>query len=96
VTSSDGGPRAEALESLLGRTSAQLDHARGELALATQLRSRMQEEITRLERRLRDAEAECLELRGELERRDRLLGQILDSRSWRWTQALRRVVGRRS
>lgn len=87
-------PDGDSLESLLGRTSAQLDRAVADLALATRLRERMQQEIDRLERRLRDAEAECAELRDKVDHRDRLLSLIFGSRSWRWAQAMRRAVGR--
>ena len=82
------------LESLLGRTSAELDRANAELALATRLQTRTQDDVERLERRLRDAEVQCLELREKLDYRDRLLSQVFASRTWRWAQALRRALGR--
>lgn len=82
------------LEALLGRTVTELDRARAELALALQLRARLLGEIERLERRLRDAEAERLELLEKVHHRDRILTQIFGSRSWRWAQALRRMRGR--
>jgi hypothetical protein len=79
---------------LLARTSADLERASAEIALEARLRSRLQEEVERLERRLRDAQAECLELGEKVGHRDRLLSQIFGSRSWRWAQAMRRVFGR--
>jgi hypothetical protein len=54
----------------------------------------MQKEFDGLERRLHIAEAECLELRDKVDHRDRLLSQVFGSRSWRWTQAMRRALGR--
>lgn len=82
------------IEALLGRTSAQLDQARADVALTARLQARLLEEIERLERRLEDAEAERLELLEKVTHRDRLLGQIFASRSWRWANALRRLLGR--
>ena len=82
------------VEALLGRTSAQLDEARAGVALAAQLRARLLGEIERLEQRLRDSEAERFELLEKLSHRDGLLSQIFGSRSWRWTHALRRMLGR--
>jgi len=90
-----GGEAAHGpLEELLGRTSAELDAALAELALSAKVRSRLEVEVERLEQRLRDAEGERRELREKLDHRDRLLGQVFGSRSWRWTQAVRRLVGR--
>ncbi len=88
------GAADASLEALVGRTSAQLDQARADVALAAQLRARLQDEIERLERRLADAEVERLELLVKVDDRDRLLTQVLGSRSWRWGRALRRVLRR--
>jgi hypothetical protein len=95
ATAGGEGAADASLEALVGRTSAQLDRARAGVALAAQLRERLQDEIDRLERRLADAEAERLELLGKVDDRDRRLKQILGSRSWRWAQAVRRILGRR-
>jgi hypothetical protein len=92
TTAGEGGEAA--LEAQLGRRSAQLEAARAEIALAAQVRARLLEELDRLERRLGDAEAERLDLLEKLEKRDRLLSQIFGSRSWRWAQVMRRVLGR--
>jgi len=94
VTTASDRSATGSLESLLGRTSAELDRVNAELALDARLRSRLQDEVERLERRLRDAEAQCLELGEKVDHRDRLLGQIFASRSWRWAQVMRRVLGR--
>jgi septal ring factor EnvC (AmiA/AmiB activator) len=84
----------DALEALLGRTSAQLDEARAELALAETVRARLAAEVERLEHRLRESEAERLELADKIAHRDRIITQVFSSRSWRWTQALRRLLRR--
>lgn len=84
----------DALAAALGRTSAQLDEARAAAALAEALRQRLLADVRRLERRLHDAEAECQELAEKVKQRDRLLSQVFGSRSWRWTQALRRTLKR--
>lgn len=83
-----------ALESILGRTLAQLEQSRAEVALAAEIRTRLQAEIEQLERRLHDAEAERVDLIDKVDHRDRILSQIFGSRSWRWAQALRRTLGR--
>jgi hypothetical protein len=93
-TPSGEGVAGASLEELLGRQSAQLDRARAEIELAAQLRVRLLDEIDRLERSLRDADAERLDLLDKVQNRDRLLGQIFGSRSWRWAQVMRRVLGR--
>lgn len=94
----EGGEQADAprdaLATALGRTSAQLDEARAAAALAESLRERLAGDVRRLERRLADVEAERDELLDRLKHRDRLLSQIFGSRSWRWTQTLRRRLGR--
>ncbi|MBM4246829.1 MAG: hypothetical protein FJ148_24060 [Deltaproteobacteria bacterium] len=84
----------DALARVLGRTSAQLDEARAAAELAESVRERLASDVCRLERRLADVEAERDELREKVKYRDRLLAQIFGSRSWRWTQALRRRLGR--
>lgn len=88
------GTDPASLAEALGRTSAQLDEARAEARLADELRQRLLADVRRLERRLQDAEAECHELAEKVKHRDRLLSQIFGSRSWRWTQALRRSLRR--
>jgi len=89
-------PDADAsIAALLGRTCAQLENARADVALAARLQARQCEEIEHLERRLQDSEVERLELLDKLNHRDGLLSQIFGSRSWRWTHALRRMLGRR-
>ena len=88
------GTDPASLAEALGRTSAQLDEARAEARLADELRQRLLADVRRLERRLQDAEAECHELAEKVKHRDRLLSQIFGSRSWRWTQALRRSLKR--
>lgn len=93
-TSATRGAEAP-LEELLGRATADADRARAEAALAAEIRTRLEREVERLERQLRDAEAERLELLARVEDRDRLLSRIFGSRSWRFTQALRRLLGRR-
>jgi chromosome segregation ATPase len=92
----EGGEQADAnvLAAALGRASAQLDEARAAAALADGLRERLANDVRRLERRLADVEAERDELLEKLNHRDRLLTQIFGSRSWRWTQGLRRRLGR--
>lgn len=92
--SAGAGASDEPIEFLLGRTSARLEHVRGELALAMRVQARLREEVEHLERRLRDAEAERLALAEKVDERDRLLTLVFASRSWRWAQALRRVLGR--
>jgi hypothetical protein len=82
------------LEALLGRTVTELEQRRAELALAAEVRARLQAEVEHLEHRLHDAEVERSDLIDKLTHRDRLLGQIFSSRSWRWTQALRRMLRR--
>jgi hypothetical protein len=82
------------IEAVLARTSAQLEQARFEVALAARVQQRLLDEIARLQELLADAEAERVALREQIDRRDRLLSQIFASRSWRWTQRLRRVIGR--
>src|SRR5581483_7864527 len=72
-----------------------LEPARFDLDLSNRVQERLLKEIERLEQRLADAEAERLELLEQVNHRDRLLTQIFRSRSWRWTQALRRSLGRR-
>jgi hypothetical protein len=88
------GASDEPLEALLGRTSAQLDAARAEVALAATLRDRLLAEIEQLERRLQDSEIERIELADKIAHRDRILAQVFGSRSWRWAQALRRMLRR--
>ena len=88
------GTDPASLAEALGRTSAQLDEARAEARLADELRQRLLADVRRLERRLQDAEAECHELAEKVKHRDRLLSQVFGSRSWRWTQALRRSLKR--
>lgn len=88
------GTDPASLAEALGRTSAQLDEARAEARLADELRQRLLADVRRLERRLQDAEAECHELAEKVKHRDRLLSQVFGSRSWRWTQALRRSLRR--
>lgn len=88
------GRSRDALAATLGRTSAQLDEARAAARLAEELRQRLLADVRRLERRLQDAEAECHDLAEKVKHRDRLLAQIFGSRSWRWTQALRRTLKR--
>lgn len=92
VDAPDASP--DALAAALGRTSAQLDEARAAAALAESLRDRLAADVRRLERRLQDVEAECHELAEKVKHRDRLLSLIFGSRSWRWTQALRRTLKR--
>jgi len=82
------------LEAILGRTLAQLEQSRAEVALAAEIRTRLQAEIEQLERRLHDAEAERVDLIDKVDHRDRILSQIFGSRSWRWAQALRRTLRR--
>jgi chromosome segregation ATPase len=89
-----GAAADEALEALLGRTSARLEQVSGDLALATRVQARLREEVACLERRLADAEAERLALAEKIDERDRLLAQVFASRSWRWTERLRRLLGR--
>jgi hypothetical protein len=92
---SDESTADASLEALLGRTTVELERARADLTLAAQVRTRLQDEIERLECRLADAEAERLDLLGKIDDRDRLLGQVLGSRSWRWGRVLRRLLVRR-
>lgn len=82
------------LETLLARTVTDLEQSRAELALAAEIRARLQGEVEHLERRLHDAEVERSDLIDKVAHRDRLLSQIFGSRSWRWAQALRRMLGR--
>lgn len=89
-----GGTDPASLAEALGRTSAQLDEARAAARLSEELRQRLLADVRRLERRLQDAEAECHELAEKVKHRDRILSQIFGSRSWRWTQALRRTLKR--
>lgn len=83
-----------ALEAEVARSRVSLDQARFEIDLATRVQERLLKEIDRLEHRLADTEAERLELLEQVTHRDRLLAQVFSSRSWRWTQALRRRLGR--
>ncbi len=91
-----GPPSAEhaPIEEALGRLSAELEQARFDLELATKVRARLEREVARLEWRLAEAEANRDELREQRDDRDRLLSSIFASRSWRWTQLLRRFLGR--
>lgn len=83
------------IEEALGRMSAELEQARFELALVKGVRARLEREVERLAQRLADAEASRSELGERVNERDRLLATVFASRSWRWAQALRRVIGRR-
>jgi hypothetical protein len=84
-----------AIEAVLGRTTAKLEQARFDMGLAARLQKRLLDEIDRLEGRLAESDAERLELVEKVHDRDRMLGKIFGSRSWRWAQALRRMLGRR-
>jgi chromosome segregation ATPase len=88
------GESRDALAEALGRTSAQLDAARADLALSESVRQRLAAEVQRLKRRLDDVEVERAELADKVRHRDGLLGLVFASRSWRWTQALRRALRR--
>jgi hypothetical protein len=88
-------PTKPVIEEALGRTSVQLEQAQFELALASRVRERLLKEIERLEQRLSDTEVERLELLERVNERDRLIAQVFSSRSWRWAQSLRRLIGRR-
>jgi chromosome segregation ATPase len=90
----DAAGSREALAAALGRSSAQLDALRADLALSESVRERLAAEVQRLRRRLDDAEIERTELADKLRHRDGLIGQVFGSRSWRWTQALRRALRR--
>ena len=85
----------ESLEAALGRAGGQLEQARFELTLTARVQERLLREIDRLEQRLTDTESERTELLEQVAHRDRIIGQIFASRSWRWAQALRRMLGRR-
>lgn len=89
-----GSARRDVLAAALGRSSAVVDALRADLALAERARSRLAAELRDVRRRLEDVEAERLELTEKIRHRDRLLTQIFGSRSWRWTQALRRTLKR--
>jgi hypothetical protein len=93
--SGDGLNEDAPIEAVLGRTSAQLEQARFEIGLAARLQERLLREIERLEHSLADAQAEHLELLEQVNHRDLLLSQVFSSRSWRWAQTLRRILGRR-
>lgn len=79
----------------LARTHVRLEQAKFEIELGVRVQERLLREIDRLEQRVADVEAERLELLEQVNHRDRLLTQVFSSRSWRWTQALRRRLGRR-
>jgi hypothetical protein len=87
-------PSARARTSTRRSRRSWLEQRRAELALAAEVRARLQAEVEHLEHRLHDAEVERSDLTDKLTHRDRLLGQIFGSRSWRWTQALRRMLRR--
>ncbi|HZR84592.1 MAG TPA: hypothetical protein VFD92_26095 [Candidatus Binatia bacterium] len=91
----DSFEATEPLPATLARSTVWLEQARFDLDLSNRVQERLLKEIERLEQRLADAEAERLELLEQVNHRDRLLTQIFRSRSWRWTQALRRSLGRR-
>ncbi len=79
----------------LGTLSTEVENLRFKLAMAQQVEGRQRGEIARLERRIAVLETERRELIGQVAHRDRLLTLIQSSRSWRWTQAVRRRLGRR-
>jgi len=85
---------AEGIGEALGRSRVQLEQSRFELELGKRVQERLLKEIEQLERRLADREAERLELLERVEERDRLLSQVFGSRTWRWSQRLRRLLRR--
>ena len=91
------GPAAErgSVYETLGTLSAEVEKLRFELAMVQRVEARQRGEIVRLERRIAVLETERRELIDQVAHRDRLLTLIQSSRSWRWTQALRRRLGRR-
>lgn len=95
ASNGDSAAAHESLEAALGRAGGQLDQARFELTLKTRVQERLLKEIERLERRLDDSETERMELLEQVVHRDHIISQIFGSRSWRWSQSLRRLLGRR-
>lgn len=95
ASNGDSPPAQESLQAALGRAGGQLEQARFELTLTARVQERLLREVERLEQRLSDAESERNELLEQVAHRDRIIAQIFGSRSWRWAQALRRVLGRR-
>ncbi len=89
-----GGSDA-ALEERLARLSAELEQARFELALAARIRERLEREVAHLEQSVSELEDERVALRDDVKERDRIIGVIFESRSWKWMQALRRLLRRR-
>lgn len=85
-----GEPGAAETARLQSRAE-EAEHAR---ELSRVLHGRAVAELAVLRRRVRALETDLSRLRDEVRERDRLLGMIFRSRSWRFMQALRRMVGR--
>jgi hypothetical protein len=85
---------AEASAETLGRLAARVAQAEFERDLARTIQRRLEGELRRLESRVGVLEGERANLRAQLDERDRLLGVIFRSRSWRIAQRLRRLLGR--
>lgn len=82
------------LEERVAKQATELERMGFELELARATQDRLGQERDRLEQTVADLEHDRGRLREEIASRERLLDVIFRSRSWRLTQAVRRVLGR--
>jgi hypothetical protein len=82
-------------EEEVARLQVALEQSRHDQEVLRELKTRLKRELSSLDRRVVELEGERDSLLARLSERDRVLDVMKQSRSWRWTQALRRLLGRR-
>jgi chromosome segregation ATPase len=79
----------------LARLEVRLEEVRFELTLAQEARTRLEQEIRKLEQRLAARNSESAALKSRLAERDRYVAAIHTSLAWRAIESIRGLLGRK-